>query len=251
MAQKTSGTIVIVGASSGIGEALAMRLAHEARPVAVLARREDRLADLCDRIRDKVGTGRAQAFAHDVLDTESVAACWDRIESELEPIDEVFYCSGVMPEVGMDEFPTDKDEQMLRVNALGCMAWGNEAARRFLKLGRGHFTGVSSVAGIRGRLDRPGYNASKAAQDTYLEALRNRLWRHGIRVTTVRPGPVKTEMTADLGKLPLLIDADRCAKGIVKARSRSAAIAYTPFLWRPIMNVIQAIPSFIFRKLNV
>jgi decaprenylphospho-beta-D-erythro-pentofuranosid-2-ulose 2-reductase len=250
MPAKNSGTIVVVGASSGIGAELARCLAHEARPVALLARRGEELAALCASIEDKVGTTRAHAYAHDVTDTGSIEPLFERIEAELGPVDELHYVAGVMPEVGLDEFPTDRDEQMLRINALGCMAWSNAAARRFLARGRGHIVGITSVAGDRGRMDRPGYNASKAAQDTHLEALRNRLWRHGIRVTTVRAGPVRTPMTEGLD-VPLPISAERCAKAVVRARDRGRAVVYVPGVWRPIMFVIRHLPSFLFRRMKL
>lgn len=250
MAQALNGTIVVVGASSGIGEALALRLAHEARPVAILARRGRELERVAAMIRDKVGTTRAYAYEHDVCDLASVEPLWQRIEADHGPIDELHYVSGVMPPCEPDEFPTDKDELMLRVNALGSMAWCNLAAERFLAAGRGHIVGVSSVAALRGRIDRPGYNASKAAQDSHLESLRNRLWRHGVYVTTIRPGPVKTPMTEGM-ELPLSTTAEACAKVIVKARDKRRAIAYAPWFWLPIMTIIRTIPSFVFRKLNV
>lgn len=250
MPSRLSGTIVVVGASSGIGAALATRLAHDARPVALLARREAELDALCARINDKVGTTRAHAYPHDVLDTASVGPLFDRIERELGTVDELHYVAGVMPAVGLDEFPTDKDEQMLRVNTLGSMAWCNAAAERFLARRRGHIVGVTSVAGLRGRLDRPGYNASKAAQDAHLESLRNRLWRHGVFVTTVRPGPVHTPMTEGL-EVQMPITAEKCAAIVVAARDRRRAVVHAPWIWWPIMSVIRAIPSFLFRKLNV
>ena len=109
---------------------------------------------------------------------------------------------------------------------------------------------MTSVAGDRGRIDRPGYNASKAGQDSHLESLRNRLWRHGVKVTTVRPGPVTTPMTEGL-KVAMAISAEKAARAILRARSRRSAIAYVPFRWRVIMAVIKSIPSFVFRRLNV
>ena len=110
---------------------------------------------------------------------------------------------------------------------LGCIAWGNAAARRFLARKHGCFVGVSSVAGDRGRVGRPVYNASKAGMDCYLEALRNRLWRHGVQVTTIRPGFVETPMTAGL-KLKGAIAADKAAELILRARDR-VSLAINPF----------------------
>jgi NAD(P)-dependent dehydrogenase (short-subunit alcohol dehydrogenase family) len=151
-------------------------------------------------------------------------------------------------EIG-DRF-VSKDRQQVQVNMLGCIAWGNAAARRFLARKAGCFVGVSSVAGDRGRVGRPVYNASKAGMDCYLEALRNRLWRHGVQVTTIRPGFVETPMTAGL-KLKGAIPADKAAELILRARDRRKAVAYVPGKWRLIMTVIKLIPSFLFRRLSI
>ena len=153
-------------------------------------------------------------------------------------------------EVAIDEFDLGKDRQQVQVNMLGCIAWGNAAARRFLARKAGCFVGVSSVAGDRGRVGRPVYNASKAGMDCYLEALRNRLWRHGVQVTTIRPGFVETPMTAGL-KLKGAIPADKAAELILRARDRRKAVAYVPGKWRLIMTVIKLIPSFLFRQLSI
>ena len=115
---------------------------------------------------------------------------------------------------------------------------------------RGRIIGITSVAQDRGRVGRPGYCASKAGQDTFLESMRNRLWRHGIKVTTIRPGFVLTPMTEGM-RLRGAITADRAAQLILRARDRGAAVAYVPFRWRLIMSVIRAIPSFLFRRLDI
>ena len=250
MPAKRHGTILIVGASSGVGRALAMELAHEARPIAALARRTESLEALADEVLEKVGARRIVPYAHDVTDLESVDPLFTKIEADLGEVDELHYVSGVMPDVAIDEYPTDKDALMVQTNMVGCMAWVNAAARRFAPRRAGHIVGVTSVAGDRGRRDRPGYNASKAGQDTFLESIRNRLWRDGIRVTSIRLGPVETPMTEGIDA-PGMISAEAAAKAIVKARSKGKPIAYIPGKWRPIMFVIRSIPGFLFRKLNV
>src|SRR5260370_14867305 len=100
-----------------------------------------------------------------------------------------------MPRVGEDEYAFEKDRQIIEVNVLGAMAWLNEAAPRFARAGEGTIIGISSVSGDRGRRGQPAYCASKAALDTYLEALRNRLRRRGVPGVTVTPGPVDTRMS--------------------------------------------------------
>ena len=245
-----SGTCIVVGASSGIGVAVARRLALQGRRVAMLARREPELRAMASQIDDATGKPLAFPYVHDAAKVDDAEPLFARIEQERGPVDELYYVAGVMPEVRPDEFDLDKDRQQLQVNALGCMAWANAAARRFRQRKAGCIVGVSSVAQDRGRVGKPGYHASKAAMDTFLEALRNRLWRHGVQVTTVRPGFVETPMTAGLG-LKGAIPADKAAELILRARDRRRAIVYVPAKWRPIMFVIRNIPSFLFRRLSI
>jgi len=245
-----TGSCIVVGASSGIGLAVARRLAHAGRKVAMLARREGELQAQVALINEALGREAAFAYGHDAADVDSVEALFGQIEERLGQVDELHFVAGVMPDIGPDEFDLDKDRLQVNVNMLGCIAWGNAAARRFQARQAGSIVGVSSVAQDRGRIGRPVYNASKAGMDTYLEALRNRLWRHGVRVTTIRPGFVETPMTAGL-QLKGAISADKAAELILKARAKHKAIVYVPGKWRLIMFVIRCIPSFVFRKLSI
>lgn len=244
------GAAIVVGASSGIGEALALQLGAEKRPIALVARRVDKLEELARRIESEHPKSPTKVFALDVADLDAAEKTFAEIEEQLGPVDELHYVAGVMPEVALDEYDTDKDALQFQVNTLGCIAWCNAAARRFEKRGRGRIIGITSVAGDRGRRGRPAYCASKAGQDAYLEALRNRLWQHGVRVTTVRPGFVTTPMTEHL-ELKGAISAEQAAKLTLRARDRERSISYIPFKWWPIMTVIKAIPSFVFRRLSI
>jgi len=239
---------VVVGASSGVGLALARRLALEGHPVAMLARREEELTHHAGLINDAVGSERAFPFVHDCGDPATVGPALDAVEAKLGPVEDLYFLAGVMPEVAPDEYSTEKDALQFQVNTVGCVAWCNAVAPRFLARKKGRILGVTSVAGDRGRSGRPGYCASKAGQDAFLEGMRNRLWRQGIPVTTIRLGQVHTPMTEGL-ELKGAITADQAAAGILKARGKG--IVYLPFKWRIIMTIVKSIPSFVFRKLNV
>jgi NAD(P)-dependent dehydrogenase (short-subunit alcohol dehydrogenase family) len=244
-----SGTCIVVGASSGIGLAMSRRLCLSGRKVAMLARREAELRAQAALINDSIGRELAHAYVHDAGDLARAEPLFAQIEAEHGPVDEVHYVAGVMPSVAIDEFDLAKDQPQVQINMLGCIAWGNAAARRFLAKKAGCLVGVTSVAQDRGRVGRPVYNASKAGMDTYLEALRNRLWRHGVQVTTIRLGPTETPMTAGLN-LKRAPSADRAAELILRAKDRKRGIAYVPGKWRLIMFVVRNIPSFVFRRLS-
>ena len=241
---------IVVGASSGIGAALVRKLAHEGFVVAAVARRLDSLEALAAEV-NRDGERRVLPFAHDVHDTASAKPLFDRIVASMDGLDAVVYCAGVMPRITEEQFDIGLDREMVEVNVIGAMAWLNLAAERFQVQRGGILVGVGSVAGDRGRRGQPAYCASKAALHTYLESLRNRLSRHGVRVITIKPGPVRTPMTEGLEKMPLAIDADTAAEGIFRAMSRGGDVAYIPLPWAVIMPVIRAIPSLVFRRMSI
>jgi NAD(P)-dependent dehydrogenase (short-subunit alcohol dehydrogenase family) len=156
-----------------------------------------------------------------------------------------------MPRLAADEYRFAADDQIVRVNLLGAIAWLNEAATYFAGRGAGTILGISSVAGDRGRRGNPVYHASKAGLDTYLESLRNRLARRGVSVVTAKPGPVDTPMSRGLPRLPLLIEADDAARRILAAAARGTGVAYVPAVWRPIMLVLRNLPGWLFQRLDI
>jgi len=241
---------IVVGASSGIGEALARRMARAGYRVALVARRGDRLQELANALNVD-GDPRCVTFVHDVRDVADARRCFDEAVTALGGLDVLVYAAGIMPSVELDSFDIRVDADILAVNTVGAMAWLNLGAERFLAQRRGTLVGIGSVAGDRGRIGNPGYCASKAALHTFMESLRNRLSRHGVSVVTIKPGPVRTAMTEGRDKLPLLIDADVAAASILRASERGTSTAYVPFAWMPIMAVIRHIPSLIFRRTNV
>ena len=105
--------------------------------------------------------------------------------------------------------------------------------------------------GDRGRRGNPVYGASKAALAHYLEALRNRLSEHGVRVCTIKPGFVATPMTAGLGNLPGIVSAEAAARTIAGYARRGSGTRYVPLKWLGVSLVIRNIPSFVFRRLTL
>ena len=246
-------TAIVVGASSGIGEAIARRLASEGCRVALVARREDELSRVAESIEKATADGRAVFRVHDVRDAATVPSAWESVERELGPVDLLVYAAGVLPAVGESEYSFEKDRMVVDVNLLGAIAWLDAAALRMEAARRGAIVAVSSVAGDRGRRGHPAYAASKAAMNTFMESLRNRLGRRGVTVCTVRPGYVDTPMTRGL-PLPkkLTVSADRAAELILRAaRKRRGVDVYVPARWAAIMFVIRNIPSFVFRRLSI
>ncbi len=237
---------IIVGASSGIGEALARALLADGCRVALVARRGERLRT----VAREAGGDEALVYAHDVTDTDAVPALFDRITQDLGGLDLIVYAAGIMPSVAPDEYDSAKDAGIIASNFTGAVSWLNEAARRFEKAGEGTIVGISSVAGDRGRRGNPVYGATKAALNAYLESLRNRIERRGAFVVTIKPGPVDTPMTHGLNA-PGMISPERAAAEILVAAKDRVRVAYVPAKWKPIMGVIRSIPPGIFKHLNI
>ncbi len=241
---------VVVGASSGVGEALAKKLAHEGYKVALLARRKDRLDAVCDQINQQAGETRAYAYPHDATDFESIPGLFHQLLQQLQTIDVFVYNSGVMFNVGISEYDFEKGRSTVAVNLMGAMAWLGQAAVLFERMGSGHLVGVSSVAGDRGRVTNPPLHASKAGLSAYLESLRNRLSRSGVHVLTVKPGYIDTEMLGG-AKTPFPASPpEKVAEDIYKAIRRRKQVLYTPWWWRWIMLVVRHVPSFLFRRMS-
>jgi short-subunit dehydrogenase len=239
----------VVGASSGIGEALARELARRGATVALVARRAERLADLAKALQDAHGAGRARAYVHDVRRVAEVAELFQRIAAELHGVDLVIYAAGVMPAVGPDEYDVSRDRDMLETNLLGAMAWLGEAARWFTVARAGMIVGISSTAGERGRRNAPAYGASKAGLNCYLESLRNRLGRHGVRVLTVKPGFVRTSMLEGRKGLFWVAEPALAARQICDALGGRAQTIFVTRRWRLVSWVLRALPSFVFRRI--
>ena len=241
---------IVVGASDGLGAALARKLSREGYTLALLARSEDKLETLCNEI--KKNDRHAISYVHDVSECDKVPDLLRKVVADLGGLDLIVFVAGVnYPPGGLDKYNFESDRKMVEVNLIGAMAWLSPVAEMFQSAKAGQIVGIASVAGDRGRVGNPGYNTSKAGLATYLEALRNRLTRHGVNVLTVKPGFMKTEMMkAAQGATPFAVAPEKAADDIFKAMKKRKQLIYTAPIWRWIMLAIQHTPSFIFRRLS-
>jgi short-subunit dehydrogenase len=241
---------IIVGASSGIGASLARRLAAEAYLLVLIARREDLLNSLADEINQAAGERRAVPIVHDVRNHAESEPLLRRAVGTLGGLDLFVYAAGVNRPVRIDQYDIELDREMLEINLLGAMAWLGPVATMFQSAKSGHIVGISSVAGDRGRVGNPAYGSTKAGLSTYLEALRNRLSRHGVRVLTVKPGHVRTAQLAAAARELFPIPAEVAADDIWRAIRRGRQQIYTPAWWALLMFVVRHMPSILFRRLS-
>lgn len=242
---------LVIGASSGIGRAIARELAQQGVRVALVARRRALLEHLCLEMNEEAGEVLALAFAHDVQDIEGTDALVQAIAHELGGLDLVVYAAAVLPTVGPTQFSTAIDMQTIQTNFVGAVAWLNPVATRFAEAGSGTIVGISSVAGDRGRRGNPVYNATKAALNMYLESLRNRLAVKGVRVLVAKPGYVRTPMLGK-GRTPLpAATPEDTAHAILEAAARGKRVLYTPRWWQIISLGLRVIPAPLFERLPI
>ena len=241
---------LIIGASSGLGAALARRLVREGYTLALISQRKDELNELCASMNAEAGKTVVLPYVHDVTHYDEVPELLRRIVADLGGLDLAAYVAGVMFVPRLDEYNSGADLQMVQVNLMGAIAWLNPIAEMFQAAGRGQIVGISSVAGDRGRVSNPAYNASKAGLSNYLEALRNRLSRHGVNVLTVKPGMMKTQMLEGVKNPVFPVTPEEAADQIYKAmRSRKQQI-YIGWIWKWIMLVVRNVPSVVFRRMT-
>lgn len=143
-------------------------------------------------------------------------------------------------------------ERILDTNYKGAVSILNIVAAAYEDQQRGTIVGISSVAGERGRQSNYFYGSAKAGFTAYLSGLRNRLYKSGVHVLTVKPGFVDTKMTENMDLPgPLTATPETVSKSIIKAINKKKSTIYTLGVWRLIMYTIKTIPEFIFKRLRL
>jgi decaprenylphospho-beta-D-erythro-pentofuranosid-2-ulose 2-reductase len=241
--------IVILGASRGMGRALARVRAERGDSLVLLGRDLEDLersaADL--RVRGNVTV----SVAHCDLDApESFGAAIDGAWNALGRVDTVVVTAALFATQDALEADTDFARRLLTVNLANTVAFCELARKRLLAQGGGTLCVFSSVAGDRGRKPVGIYGASKAGLSHYLEALDHKWRASGLVTICVKPGFVKTGMTAGLRPPPFAGEPDQVARQVSDAIDRGTPLLYTPAMWRAVMLVIRHLPRFVMRRIN-
>ena len=243
--------VLLLGATSGIGKALARRWAAQGNNLLLAARDLDETQRLAADLQTRFGID-AQSVAFDALAFDDHEPFWrDCLSRAGGHLQGVLLCYGFMT---LRE-ETDRDPKLVRqtidVNYTSPVSILNLVAQDFEKAGSGYICGFSSVAGDRGRQSNYYYGSAKAAFSTYLQGLRNRLFKRGITVITVKPGFVDTGMTWGLPGMFLVATPEKVAADTWRAVARKQSNLYTPFFWRYIMFIIRSVPEFIFKRMKL
>lgn len=240
-------TAYVTGASSGLGAEVARRLAAGGTRVVLAARRAHLLEELAAELR--AAGGAADVAPLDVADADAARAEVARWDRDLGGLDLVLANAGVGDAQPAAELAWSDVERVLRINALGACATLVGGLHCMLSRGRGTLGAVSSLAAYRGFPTSGAYSASKACLSTFLETLQADLRRTRIRVVDVRPGYVRTPMTADGDerRMPFLMDVGPAAERIVRALERGQPLCAFPLPMWLACGLAQALPNRVWR----
>ncbi len=242
--------VVVLGASKGIGRALARAFAERGDRVALLGRDT---ADLERSARDLEARGApatVAVVACDLAVPETFAPALDGATTALGRIDTVVVTAGAFATQEALEADPVLAGRVLDVDFTGTVLFCEEARKRLLADGGGTLCAFSSVAGERGRKPVILYGAAKAGLTRYLEGLDHKFRAQGLRVVCVKPGFVKTSMTQGLKPPPFAGEPEGVARDVLRAIDRGRPVVYTPGMWRWVMLVIRNLPRFVMRRIG-
>lgn len=229
---------IVMGASSGIGREVALLLKEQGWKVGVAARRLECLSDF------------ETAMQIDVTSEDAGKRLLELVE-RVGGMDLYFHASGIGKQ--NRELHEDIELQTVKTNGLGFTALIGTAFRYMAAHGGGHIAVISSIAGTKGLGPAPSYSATKAMQNTYIEALEqlSNARKLGIRFTDIRPGFVDTDLLNDGNRYPLLLNKERVARDIVRSIEKRRHVRVIDWRWRAITWLWRRIPRWLWRRLKL
>lgn len=243
--------IVIIGATSGIAEAVARQYAKQGANLFLLARDAGRLQLVKDDLIVR-GAAKVSIQKFDLMEVKTFSALVADVISDLKQIDLVLMAPGSLPDQEACEADPELLIQQVTLNGTSCIALSQLFANALKNQGCGSIAIISSPAGDRGRQSNYIYGASKAALTVFAQGLRNKMVQYGVHVLTIKPGFVITAMTNSFDRSGFLwVKPEKIAGDIINAVERKKDSIYTPRIWFWIMLVIKSIPEGIFKKLKL
>ena len=233
-----------------MGRELARQMAARGDTLFLLGRDA---GDLARSAADLVARGAASPPGHAVCDLErpeGFAAALDAAEESLGSLDAVVVTAGLFASQAELEADVELARRVATVNYANTLAFCEHARKRLIARGGGKLVVFSSVAGDRGRKPVVIYGSSKAGLSAYLEGLDHKFHAHGLQVVCVKPGFVKTGMTAGLPAPPFAGEPDKVATQVLARIDRPRPVLYTPRIWGLILRVIRMLPRFVMRRIN-
>lgn len=229
MSRPVRQVILITGASSGLGEGMAREFAAKGRHLALCARRTDRLLALKAELEAKHAGVKVSVRALDVNDHAQVFEVFRAFQAEFGSLDRVIVNAGLGKGQPIGKGRFDANLQTAQTNFIAALAQCEAAVEIFRAQNSGHLVSISSMSAMRG-LPRnlSTYAATKAGLAALTEGIRADLLRTPIRVTTIFPGYIETELSSKSAKTPLMVDAAAGCRALVSAIEREPATACVP-----------------------
>lgn len=244
----TTPAVLIIGATSAIATEVARCYAADGARLFLVARSPERLEAMRDDLRVR-GATQVDTYALDLTDIDGHAAMLDAAKQALGRIDAVLIAYGTLGDQKKSESSVETTLREWHTNATSTIALLTLLANDLERQRHGTLAVISSVAGDRGRRSNYVYGAAKGALSIFLQGLRARLSKAGVKVVTVKPGMVDTPMTAHMRKSPLFASPQRVGRDIYEAMQKGKETVYTPWYWQFVMLVIKAVPERIFKRL--
>jgi short-subunit dehydrogenase len=233
-----------------MGRALARRLAERGERLFLLGRDAASLEQSARDLEARGAKGEVGSAPCDLLAPEGFEPALEAADRALDGFDTVVITAGLFGSQEALETDADRRRALLAANFANTVELCEAARTRLLARGGGTLCVFSSVAGERGRKPVVLYGAAKAGLTRYLEGLDHRYRGEGLVTITVKPGFVKTGMTADLDPPPFAGEPDAVAARVLRAVDRGTPVVYAPGIWRWIMAVIRSLPRAVMRRIG-
>jgi len=236
-------SIFITGASSGLGEAIAVEFARRGYAVAIAARRLERIAALANRLRD-AGAAAVLPLELDVTDFPTIDAALERAARELGRLDIVVANAGVGYSLPVGRGKFEQVRQTIDTNLTGAIATIEFALPRLRAQGGGQIVAITSVARSRGMPFLGAYSAAKAGLHRYVQSLRAEVRHEPIVVTELAPGYIDTEMNRGVKNRPFVIPLEQGGALLARAIERGVRHRYVPMWpWALVAPLVKLLPT--------
>jgi decaprenylphospho-beta-D-erythro-pentofuranosid-2-ulose 2-reductase len=242
--------VAVLGATRGMGRALARRIAERGDAVFLLGRDQRDLEKSARDLDVRAGKGQVGVAVCDLERPETFGPALAAAEAALGGLDTVIVTAGLFAPQDRLEADPELARRLLLVNFTNTVVFCEAARVRLLARGGGTLCVFSSVAGERGRKPVVLYGAAKAGLTRYLEGLDHKFRASGLRTICVKPGFVKTSMTEGLTPPPFAGEPEAVAATVLRAIDRGTPVVYAPPIWRLVMVVIRLLPRFVMRRLS-
>ncbi|KAA1193083.1 SDR family oxidoreductase [Pseudohalioglobus sediminis] len=243
-----SKSVLITGATRGLGQGMARHFAQRGYKLALTARKQEDLIELKTEL--EASSPQVIICELDVSQFDRVPVVLREAAAALGGLDIVVANAGLGEPARAGEGKFQQMAQMIDVNLTGAIATADAAIELFREQGRGQFVGITSVAAVRGMPNSGVYSATKAALGKYLEALRCEVHGQNIVVTELAPGYIDTDINRALASRPFLVTAAAGTRVMVDLIEKQVSFRYVPpWPWTLVAQAMKLMPSALLRKM--